>query len=126
MSPNKYVYLDQYQCEPEGQPLAIGGYAPLEWVYSYDPLPSELDASEQKHILGLQGNLWAEYLGSPDQMEYMAYPRMFAISEIGWTSSKQKDFKDFLARFEVKRKRYDAIGINYFKGDHRNTRGRKK
>jgi hexosaminidase len=125
MTPSTYVYLDYYQSEPEGEPLAIGGYLPLEKVYSYNPMPKELTQEEQKYILGVQGNLWAEYLNSPEQMEYMAYPRMFAISEIGWTPEKLKDFEDFLARLEVLKKRYDAIGINYFKGEYRDTRALK-
>jgi hexosaminidase len=126
MSPYKYVYLDYYQCEPDGQPLAIGGYLPLENVYSFDLQFAELNADEQKHILGLQGNVWTEYLSTPQYMEYMAYPRMFAISEIGWTQGSKKDFEDFLARFGVQRVRYDKIGINYFKGEYRNTRTVKK
>jgi hexosaminidase len=126
MSPNKYVYLDYYQCEPEGQPLAIGGYLPLENVYSFDPQFAELSAEDQKHILGLQGNVWTEYLSTSQHMEYMAYPRMFAIAEVGWTQGSKKDFEDFLARFGVQRMRYDKIGINYFKGEYRNTRPVKK
>ena len=126
MSPNKYVYLDYYQCEPEGQPLAISGYLPLENVYSFDPQFAELSAEQQKHILGLQGNVWSEYLNTPQYMEYMAYPRMFAISETGWTPGSKKDFEDFLARFNVQRIRYDKLGINYFKGEYRNTRAVQK
>jgi hexosaminidase len=126
MSPNKYVYLDSYQCEPDGQPLAIGGYLPLENVYSFDPQFAELSAEQQKHILGLQGNVWTEYMSTSQYMEYMVYPRMFAISEIGWTPALKKDFEDFLARFGVQRMRYDKIGINYFKGEYRNTRAVKK
>jgi hexosaminidase len=126
MSPDKYVYLDYYQSESDVQPLAIGGYLPLENVYSFDPQFAELSAEEQKHILGLQGNLWSEYLNTPQYMEYMAYPRMFAISETGWTPASKKDFEDFLARFKVQRMRYDKIGINYFRGEYRDTRkGRK-
>jgi hexosaminidase len=124
MTPSTYVYLDYYQCEPEGQPLAIGGYLPLEKVYSYDPMPAELTPEEQKYILGVQGNLWSEYLSTPEQMEYMAYPRMFAIAETGWTPGRLKDFEDFLARLEVLKKRYDAIGINYFKGEYRDMRAK--
>src|SRR4030042_118779 len=124
MAPYTFVYLDYYQCEPEGEPLAIGGYLPLEKVYSYDPMPEELTAEEQKYILGVQGNLWSEYLSTPEQMEYMAYPRMFAIAETGWTQGRLKDFEDFLARLEVLKKRYDALGINYFKGEYRDTRAR--
>lgn len=122
MTPNKYVYLDYYQCEPAGQPLAIGGYLPLERVYSYNPMPSELTPEEQKYILGIQGNVWTEYIGTRDYLDYMAYPRMFAIAETGWTPDRLKDFNDFLARFEVLKKRYDAMGINYFKGEYHDTR----
>jgi hexosaminidase len=124
MTPGSHLYLDHYQTEPDDQPLAIGGYSPLEWVYSYEPLPEELTAEEQNHILGLQGNLWSEYLKTPDHMEYMAYPRMFAIAETGWTPLVKKDFEEFLIRFNHQTPRYDLTGINYFKGDYRNTRGR--
>jgi len=122
MSPNQFVYFWWYQCEPEGQPLAAGGYLPLEKVYSYDPLPAELNATEQKYILGLQGCLWSEYVVSPELLEYMVYPRMFAIAETGWTPALKKDFEGFLSRLEIVKKRYDVIGINYFKGEYRNTR----
>jgi hexosaminidase len=122
MTPYTYVYLDYYQCEPQGEPLAIGGYLPLEKVYLYNPVPEELTPEEQKYILGVQGNLWSEYLKTPDYMEYMAYPRMFAVAETGWTPNRLKDFEDFLTRIEVLKKRYDAIGINYFKGEYRDIR----
>ncbi len=122
MTPSRYVYLDYYQCEPEGQPLAIGGYLPLERVYSYNPMPTELTSEEQKYILGIQGNLWTEYILTPEQLEYMAFPRAFAIAETGWTPDKRKDFEDFLSRFGIQRKRYDEIGINYFKGEYRDLR----
>jgi len=124
MAPNSHVYLDYYQCEPDGQPLGIGGYLPLEKVYSYNPLPEELTPEEQKFILGIQGNVWTEYISTPEHIEYMAYPRAFAIAEIGWTPERLKDFDDFLARLEVMKKRYDAIGINYFKGEYRDLRAR--
>lgn len=122
MSPYNDVYLYIYQCEPEGQPLAAGGYLPLEKVYSFNPLPAELNSDEQKYILGLEGCLWSEFVNSPELLEYMAYPRMFAIAETGWTSASKKDFESFLSRLEIVKKRYDAIGINYFKGEYRNTR----
>jgi hexosaminidase len=124
MTPNKYLYLDYYQNEPEGQPLAIGGYLPLERVYSYNPMPTDLNAEEQKYILGLQGNVWTEYITTRDYLDYMAYPRTFAIAETGWTPDRLKDFDDFLARLEVLKKRYDTIGINYFKGPYRDTLSR--
>jgi len=126
MTPYTYVYLDYYQCEPQGEPLAIGGYLPIEKVYSYNPMPEELTPEEQKHILGVQGNLWSEYLSTPEHMEYMAYPRMFAVAESGWTPDRLKDFEDFLARFEILKKRYDNVGINYFKGEYRDIRAQNK
>lgn len=122
MTPNSHVYLDYYQCEPEGQPLAIGGYLPLEKVYSFNPVPPELNPEEQKYIIGFQGNVWTEYIPTPEHMEYMAFPRAFAIAETAWTPDRLKDFEDFLARLEVMKKRYDAIGINYFRGEYRDTR----
>ncbi|TFH39471.1 MAG: beta-N-acetylglucosaminidase [Bacteroidia bacterium] len=121
MTPNGQMYLDHYQCEPEGEPLAIGGYTPLEEVYGFEPLPAELSADEQKYILGVQGNLWSEYLKTPEYMEYMAYPRFFAVGEIGWTRADQKDFDDFVRRLKLQWPRYDIIGINYFKGEYYDT-----
>ena len=126
MTPTTYAYLDYYQAEPAGEPLAIGGYLPLEKVYSFNPVFEELTDEQQKHILGVQGNVWTEYIATPEHLEYMACPRMFAIAEIGWTMANKKDFEDFLARFEVQRKRYDALNINYFKGEYRDTRSAKK
>lgn len=122
MTPNSFVYLDYYQAEPAGEPLAIGGYLPLEKVYSFDPMPEELTEDEQKYILGVQGNVWTEYISTPEHLEYMAFPRAFAIAETGWTPDRLKDFEDFHARFEVQKKRYDALDLNYFRGEYRNTR----
>ncbi|MGQ9621175.1 MAG: beta-N-acetylhexosaminidase [Bacteroidales bacterium] len=126
MTPTCYFYLDYYQAEPDKEPLAIGGYLPLETVYSFDPHFEELTEEQHKHILGVQGNVWTEYIPSPGHLEYMACPRMFAISEVGWTQPSKKDFEDFLARFTVQCARYDAMNINYFKGEYRNTRTGKK
>jgi hexosaminidase len=122
MTPTTYVYLDYYQSDPQDQPLAIGGYLPLEKVYSFDPEFEELNQEQQKHILGVQGNVWTEYIATPEHLEYMTYPRMIAISEIGWSPSSLKDFDDFLARFSVERKRLDEMGINYFKGEYHDMR----
>lgn len=126
MTPTQFAYLDYYQCEPEGEPLAIGGYLPLERVYSFNPMPEELTPEEQKYILGVQGNVWTEYISTPEHMEYMACPRMFAIAETGWTPENLRDFEEFLSRFEILKKRYDATGINYFKGEYRDLRAAKK
>ncbi|MBN1926294.1 MAG: beta-N-acetylhexosaminidase [Prolixibacteraceae bacterium] len=122
MSPYNDVYLYIYQCEPEGEPLAAGGYLPLEKVYAFNPVPSVLNEAEQKYILGLEGCLWSEFVDNPDLLEYMVYPRMFAIAETGWTRASKKDFNSYLSRLDIVKERYDAIGINYFKGEYRNTR----
>jgi len=126
MTPGTHLYLDYYQSADTTQPLAIGGYSPLEWVYSFEPLPSELTKEEQKHILGLQGNVWTEYIPTFDHLETMAFPRAFAIAETGWTPLAKKDFEDFLLRFNAQKARYDIMGVNYFKGEYRNTKGRKE
>lgn len=126
MTPTTHMYLDYYQTEPAGEPLAIGGYLPLERVYSFEPLPDELTAEEQKYILGLQGNVWTEYISDISHLEYMAFPRAFAISETGWTPAMKKDFEEFIARLEVQKARYDVMKINYFRGEYRNTRGQAK
>jgi hexosaminidase len=122
MTPTTYVYLDYYQSDPAGEPLSIGGYLPLEKVYSYNPMPEELTPEEQKHILGIQGNVWTEYISTPGHMEYMAFPRAIAIAEIGWTPERLRDFEDFVARLEVLKKRYDLVGLNYFKGEYRDLK----
>ena len=124
MTPTTHAYLDYYQGEPAGEPLAIGGYLPLERVYSFEPLPDELNADEQKHILGLQGNLWTEYISTMSYLEYMTFPRAFAIAETAWTPYLKKDFEEFLARLDVLKERYDLMHVNYFRGGYRDTRGR--
>jgi hexosaminidase len=114
MSPNPYCYLDHYQADPSTQPIAIGGLTTLEKIYGYHPIPSGLDASLHPHILGLQGNIWTEYMKTPAQVEYMAYPRALALAETGWSPASKKDFSNFTKRWEAHQKRLDALGVNYF------------
>ncbi|WP_375445639.1 family 20 glycosylhydrolase [uncultured Fibrella sp.] len=115
MTPGAYCYLDKYQADPATEPLSIGGYLPIEKVYSYDPTPSELSADEQKYILGVQGNLWTEYIHTPAEVEYMVYPRAVALAEIGWMPAGPRNFEDFAARLKNHLKRFDRLGINYAK-----------
>jgi len=127
MTPGKYTYFCYYQSENhDGQPLALGGYVPLEVVYGYNPTPKELSAEEQKHILGVQGCLWSEQIPTPEVLEFMAYPRTFAIAETGWTPDNEKNFGSFVSRLKDLGKRYDTIGINYFKGEYRDTKALKE
>ena len=82
MSPGGYCYLDSYQDAPSTQPESIGGYLPLQRVYSYNPVPDSIDTDAAANMIGIQGNLWCEYIPTAEHAEYMLYPRMFAIAEI--------------------------------------------
>lgn len=113
MTPGAWCYLDHYQGDSQVEPVAIGGYATLEKTYSYNPVPKVLDASKAKHILGTQGNVWTEYMYTPDILEYRIYPRIIALAEIGWTNQTNKDYKDFEIRLNNLYPRMDAHDINY-------------
>ncbi|MGL4851751.1 MAG: glycoside hydrolase family 20 protein [Phocaeicola sp.] len=116
MTPNSYLYFDHYQTTlTDDEPLAIGGYNSLEKVYSYDAVPEGLTESEQKHILGVQANLWAEYLPNVAQNQYMTMPRIAALAEIQWTQPSKKDYNNFLQRIPNLIALYDKLGYNYAK-----------
>ncbi|WP_339841330.1 beta-N-acetylhexosaminidase [uncultured Maribacter sp.] len=116
MTPTTYNYFDYYQSkDTENEPLAIGGFLPLEEVYSYNPIPKELSEKEQKYILGAQGNVWTEYMKTEEQVEYMTFPRMTALSEVVWSPQEGRSWEDFNNRLKHLAKRYDAMDINYAK-----------
>jgi len=115
MSPSTFMYFDYYQGEPYLEPSAIGGLLTLEKVYSYEPVPEELTATEAKFIKGVQGNVWAEYIHSPAEAEYMAFPRAAALAEVSWSDPKQKNWEDFKRRMEAVYQHYGAANINYSK-----------
>lgn len=117
MTPNLFTYYNYYQTDPEGEPQAAGHILSLQKAYGYDPMPKDISEEQKKYIIGTQGCLWTEFFPTAELMEYMAYPRMFAMSEVGWTSLEHKDFDAFVAHLEKNKKRYDVLGINYFKGD---------
>ena len=98
MTPGEYCYFDSYQDAPYSQPEAIGGYLPLEKVYSYNPVPDSISADKQDFILGVQANLWAEYIPTDEHMEYMLYPRAIALSEVAWTAPEKKSWDSFHER----------------------------
>ena len=116
MTPAGYLYLDAGQ-NPQphspNEPLMIGGYLPLEKVYSYNPLPKELTPEQQKHVLGAQANLWTEYVTTPQKAEYMLFPRLLAVAEVAWTPAAQKNYAAFLPRLGQQFARLDAKAINY-------------
>lgn len=116
MTPNSYLYFDYYQSlDKANEPLAIGGYLPLETVYSYEPMPKELTADEARHIIGVQANIWTEYMPTFKQMQYMALPRMAALSEVQWSQPALKDYTSFTNRLTEFTHLYDRLGYNYAK-----------
>ena len=114
MTPNTYVYFDYYQtANTEDEPTAIGGFLPLEKVYSFEPAPESLTPEQRGHILGAQANLWTEYIPTPEQAEYMLLPRMAALSEVAWSQPEKKDYYNFLTRLPQLTDLYSKAGYNF-------------
>lgn len=113
MSPTSHMYLDYYQGQPEEEPLAIGGYLTLESVYSFNPVTSQIPADKAHHILGVQGNIWTEYIKDMKHVEYMAYPRTCAVAEIGWTKQEDRNYSEFLNRLNHHYPRLKALDVNF-------------
>jgi hexosaminidase len=108
------LYFDHAQSKSPQEPLSIGGNAPLSKTYAYDPVPAALSAEQQKHVIGVQANVWTEYIATPAKVEYMLLPRMFALSEIGWTPKENKDYKNFSQERVAKHlAKLDAAGFDY-------------
>ena len=108
------MYLDAYQGDPKIEPVTIGGYTLLEKTYSYNPIPDTLAAmGKGDYILGVQGNTWSEYMYDEAKRDYMIFPRILAVAEIGWTNLDRKDYKDFERRIENAYVRLDGHAINY-------------
>ena len=116
ITPTSFCYFDYYQtADTKDEPLGIGGYVPIEKVYSLEPVPAVLTEEQSKHILGAQANLWTEYIHSSEHVEYMVLPRMAALAEVQWTQPEKKDFKDFTKRLARLMKFYQRDGFNYAK-----------
>jgi len=113
LTPGSHCYFDHYQSENENEPLAIGGFLPLEKVYHFNPIPEGLTDKEATYVLGAQGNVWTEYMQTEKQVEYMAYPRAVALSEVLWSSPEHKNYSDFINRLEQYQKRLDLLEVNY-------------
>ena len=114
MTPNSHFYFDHKQKKVEDS-VTIGGYSPLEKVYSYNPIPAAINADKRGYILGAQANMWTEYIGGIQKLEYMIFPRMAALSEVLWTPAVNKDWQHFLGRLPAQQKRYELWKINYAK-----------
>ncbi|MFL3051073.1 MAG: beta-N-acetylhexosaminidase [Candidatus Neomarinimicrobiota bacterium] len=115
MTPTSYCYFDYYQSkDKESEPLAIGGFLPLEKVYLFEPIPPEIDLEKAHHILGGQGNVWTEYIKTESHLEYMAMPRMSAMAEVLWSSKSDRSYKGFIARLAMSHfGRFDRMDVNY-------------
>ncbi len=114
MAPHTKYYLDYWQADPDTEPQAMGGPTTLRTMYEYEPVPAVLTAEQEKYIIGVEGCVWTEYMPTPERVEYMAWPRMCAIAESGWTTA-EKDWDGFTRRLERHFGRLDNLGVGYCK-----------
>ncbi|MDH3427979.1 MAG: family 20 glycosylhydrolase, partial [Gemmatimonadota bacterium] len=113
MTPTSHMYFDFYQGNPDYEPLAIGGFLPLERVYAFEPVPDALSEAQAVHVLGGQANVWTEYMKTPDHVEYMAYPRGLALAEVLWSPRDARDWDSFARRLPRELRHLDRLGVNY-------------
>jgi hexosaminidase len=126
MTPTDHAYFDYYQGDPVAEPLAIGGFLPLDTVYAFEPVPDDLTPEQAVHVLGAQASLWTEYIPTPARAEYMILPRLLALSEVLWSPQEARSWSRFVARLPAHFARLDALGVEYrvpepvgLGGDHR-------
>jgi len=113
MSPTDCCYYDYYQDTAKTEPMAIKKQLPISKVYVYEPIPVQLSETDAKYILGAQANVWSEYLKTPEQVEYMVYPRACAMAEVVWSQKENRNYSDFLKRMELHTQRLDDWRVNY-------------
>jgi hexosaminidase len=113
MTPTSHTYLDYAQSKNPGEPLAASSFLPLETVYAFEPIPAELEPQFAKHVLGAQGQLWTEYMPTPKQVEYQAFPRMSALAEVVWSPRAGRDYSAFLARLAPHLERLRVLDVNF-------------
>lgn len=114
MTPGTYCYLDHSQTKHPDS-LTIGGYLPLQQVYNYNPVSKELTPDQGKYIIGVQGNVWTEYMQWPTKVEFMVFPRMNALGEVAWSQQDSKNYDNFLGRLQAQYQRYQLWGVSYYK-----------
>jgi hexosaminidase len=117
MAPTSHTYFDYYQGPSEGEPRAIGGDLPLEKAYEFEPIPKDIATEKTGHVLGVQGQLWGEFISNTPHLEYMTYPRAVALAEVGWSPKTVRNYEKFLVKLGCHLCRFDAAGINYRKLD---------
>lgn len=113
MTPASHLYFDHYQGDPAIEPLASGGYSPLERVYGFEPVPDELTADEARRVLGAQANVWTEYMKTEEHVEYMVFPRLLALAEVAWSPREARDRASFRARLPARLATLDRLGVRY-------------
>ncbi len=114
MCPTSHCYFDYYQTKKQNpEQEAFDGYIPLEKVYSFNPIPKELSMEESKYILGGQGNLWTEFVKTPERAQHMVLPRMTALSEVLWSGPQTNSYKNFCNRLKNLQKRFKVLSWNY-------------
>jgi hexosaminidase len=113
MTPTSHAYFDYAQGDPDLEPFSAGGNLPLEKVYAFEPVPAVLTSEQAAHVLGAQGNVWTEYIGTTDRVEWMVFPRMLAMAEVTWSPASARDWESFLARLPSALSALDRLGVNY-------------
>lgn len=113
MTNSKFTYLDHYQGPKETEPLAIHGFTTLEKAYQFEPAPADLSVEQARHVLGMQGQLWTEYIADQPYADYMMFPRACALAEVMWSAPAGRDFAEFRQRLVVHLDRLKAAGVNY-------------
>jgi len=116
LTPVDYCYFDYYQGDPATEPESFGGHLTLKTVYSFNPVPPVLTSDQAKHIIGVQGNVWTEYMKTSDIVEYMAFPRAIALAEVAWSQQERRNWDDFINRMDNQFPRLDNLGVKYSKG----------
>ncbi len=114
MTPSPWMYLDSHQGDAKISPVGIGGFVPLKKTYEYNPLPKDLKPEKHHHILGIQANVWTEYMYTPELVEYYTYPRLLALAEVAWSTPENKNYIDFERRMDNQRVRLDMHHVNYY------------
>ncbi len=113
LAPTSHTYFDYYQsADTTTEPLAIGGFLPLEKVYTWEPMPAGLEPEFRQHVLGVQGQIWTEYIKTPRDVEYMAFPRLTALAEVAWTPASHRNLEDFRVRLATHLERLRALDVN--------------
>ena len=113
MAPTSHTYFDYAQSKAPGEPLSASAFLPLETAYDFEPVPADLEPQFAKHILGAQGQLWSEYMPTPRQAEYQAFPRMAALAEVVWSAKERKNYADFLQRLLPHQERLRILDVNF-------------